>query len=109
MLKNLFYVFMEMFGFEMRRINVGVSVEASKEKRNGLAHLRPVNGGNTFTMPFVVDKPELLNKPSFWLIESMYEQFFKMGYEPVNLEIESDTHRLVYQLGKLKPILVQAL
>ena len=90
-------------------IIIGLNPDATKETRHGIATIRRLEGGNVFKVPFVVDKPEKLNAPGFWLIDSMYEQILKMGYEPVNLEFTNKRETRVYAAGKVRPIMVQPL
>lgn len=95
-----------MFGFD-RGLSVGIAPQATVTERHGFATVRHITGGDTFVQPIVVDKPEMLISPSWMLIESIYEQLFKMGFEPVNLEIENPFERRVYKYGRARPILVE--
>lgn len=96
----------EIFGITPS-ISIGLNKEATEETRHGVANVRDLSGGDVMSIPFVVDKPKKLDHPTFFLIDSMYEQILKMGYEPVSLQFTNATDFLIFQCGRVRPTVKQ--
>lgn len=78
-------------------------------KQQGFVHLRQVSDGEVRCYGLVVDKPKKLIKPRPETIKDMFQQFVKLGFYPLNLEIQVDGVRRVYHYGKETPVLQQRL
>lgn len=87
-------------------IHIGFVPNISPEKQHGVAWMNEPGKGMA-SHPFTVDRPYLLENPSFWVVDQLFDQISKLGFFPDKIEIiTADEHR-VYEFGKIRPILRQ--
>ncbi len=87
-------------------INIGFVPNISPDKQHGIAWLKQPGKGMV-SAPFTVDRPGLLDRPSFWIVDQLFEQITKLGFYPDKIELIAGDEYLVYEFGKVLPILRQ--
>lgn len=95
---------LEALGVFPRELRIGFSGDDTGKHTHGKVALRKGNG-SVVSVPFVVDHPEYLNRPTWSLIDGMFAQIRKLGYEPVTIEFKNKTKHMAYKYGVIKPVL----
>ena len=105
-MKQLIATCLEWFNIFLGQVNVGINQFSDHTTRHAIAHVRCINGGIT-QLNIIVDEPERLDNPSRFVIGDIFRQLAKMGFHPINLEIINKERVTVYQLGRMRPLMVQ--
>jgi hypothetical protein len=95
------------YGFFTKTATIGVSNEITKEKRQGIITGKDKFGNHT-TIPFTVDRPEVLVKPNLFTVVSLFQQIEQLGIKPTYIEIGKDQKRYLYRYGVSRPVFAQA-
>lgn len=85
-------------------INIGFVPNIAPEKQHGVAWIKEPGKGMA-SRPFMVDRPGLLENPSFWVVDQLFDQIAKLGYFPDKIELITGDEYRVYEFGKVRPIL----
>lgn len=96
-----------MLDVKYSNVTIGFCPKGDDTTSHGKIFLQGKNG--LHVMPFIADDPEKLILPSKTVLESIFQQVQKMGYEPVSLEIHYGVNRAVYYREHHSPVLVQPL
>ena len=94
------------FDFFTRTTNIGLSDKISKENRHGVFFGKDINNKQVM-IPFTVDYPQVLKRPNFFTVFSLFMQIEQLGFVPEHIEIGKDQDRRIYRCGKRQPIFVQ--
>lgn len=93
------------FGFIDKEVQLGFAPNMDPAKRHGMATVKTSRG--VTKLPFTVDKPHRLKRPSDWAIERMFRQVKALEHEPLAIEFVSGKNLRVYKMQGGKPVLVQ--
>lgn len=88
-------------------VNMGISPQMDRNKAHGTAWVKTVDGG-IVKRHFLVDKPERLIRPRFFIVRDMFQQLAKMNMYPDTLEIKVGGVHRVYKFGQIRPILIHS-
>ncbi len=86
-------------------VNMGISADMDKHKAHGSVWVKTVDGG-IVKRYFLVDKPEKLEKPRWFIVRDMFHQISQMNLHPDTIEIKLAGKTLIYRLGKRRPVVV---
>ena len=92
--------------FFERTINIGFVPNINPMLQHGVAWLK-TPGAGMISQPFTVDKPEMLEEPRFEIVDQLFRQIAKMGYYPDKIELIANDEYLVYEFGKIRPVIRQ--
>lgn len=104
-MKNYIAILLEWFNIVLGNVNIGINKYAT-QSRHAIGHVACVNGGIT-QINIIVDKPERLINPTRFVINDIFRQISKLGFEPINLEILINGEVKLYQRGRYEPLMVQ--
>lgn len=88
------------------QINIGFVPDIAPDKQHGVAWMKEPGKG-MISRAFTTDRPDLIATPSFWMVDQLFEQISKLGFFPDKIELISGDEYLVYEFGKIRPILRQ--
>lgn len=95
-----------LFGLFEPNINIGFVPDIDPEKQHGVAWMKEPGAGMV-SRPFTVDRPDHLENPTFAIVDQLFSQIAKMGFFPDKIELIANDEYLVYQFGKIRPIIRQ--
>lgn len=96
-----------MFGLFEPNINIGFTPDPRPEMQHGVVWMK-IPGAGVEKRIFTVDRPDILAKPTFAIIDRLFGQVAKMGFFPEKMELIAKDEYLVYEFGKVRPIIRQA-
>jgi hypothetical protein len=85
------------------QVVVGLSDTMSRELRHGTVWMADATGA-IIRKDLRVDRPELLQDPNRFQIQTIFNQLRQLGYEPDHLEILVGDKVRVYRADQLRPI-----
>lgn len=97
---------MSLFNLFDPQISIGFVPDMNPAKQHGVAWMK-IPGDGVQKHPFTVDRPEMLVKPTFAIVDQLFQQIAKMGFFPDKIELVAEDEYLVYQFGKHQPIIRQ--
>lgn len=95
------------FGLIEKDVQVGINPNHTipVHERHGTVVVNQSKGA--VKLPYTVDYPSRLKRPSQDTIIGMFNQFFRLGLNVQDLEIAVGRKRRVYRLENDKPVLTQ--
>ena len=87
-------------------INIGFVPDINPKYQHGVAWMKDAANG-MFSKPFTVDRPDMLLTPTYYVVDQLFQQIAKLGFFPDKIELIANDEYLVYQFGKMNPILRQ--
>lgn len=118
--RNIFYTVLSEFCMYSRIVQVGVNtatdffgsdhhglVTTHRDMSDGVFHVRDASGASRF-INFTIEesKRHLLDVPTAEVIQSIFEQGYRMGLMIENLEVFSKTERRLYKRNSYTPLSV---
>lgn len=87
-------------------VRIGIPENPDLNKVHGFIRAQAIDGSIT-KVPFVVDRPERLEKSTDKMRRHMWFQAVQLGFIPTHIEIIGSNRIRTYQLGKRRPVSVQ--
>lgn len=88
-------------------VTVGLCVNMDPRKAHGVASF--VSNHGQECVPFVVDRPDNLVKPTKAVVKSIFAQLARLGYPVTEIEIKVGKEVRVYNHARTAPLVVQAI
>jgi hypothetical protein len=93
---------LEILGLIEKTVQVGVNTMTGQKQRHGVATLATGR-----KLPFTVDHPERLKRPSTNAVSNIFDQFKRLSHPALSIEISVGNARKVYRMEDGTAVLVQ--